>query len=489
VRLLQLSSLDFAQEVHDLLGRNPFLEHDDKELGASAEDRAGVDPQAAGPSGLAGSGAASDASSATSPGAALDARDVECAYAQGAASNVDDASGDSISGEFERDAWLADGAMPTRHRDDTRLGALDRVPARASLRDHLHAQIDVLRLALRERALAKAVIEALDDDGYLRQSLADVVAGVALEPAASAAELRVALERVQALEPAGVGARGLAECLLLQLPAMGCPEQRATAQAVLSDHLDRLAARDVAGLARALGREPAHIEAVCERIRHLDPHPGWRFDAAQPHYITPDVIVKKVRGQWSVSLNAAIVPRVRMNQHYARLFQCHRRAHDGELAAHLQEARWAVHNVEQRFATILVVAQAIVKRQRRFFELGPLAMKPMGLREIAGELQLHESTISRVTSNKYMATPRGVFELKYFFSRALPVRSGGSCSATAIRGLIKEMIEAEAHDAPLSDAQLARVLAQQGLVVARRTVTKYRQRMRIAPVARRRTHS
>jgi RNA polymerase sigma-54 factor len=281
----------------------------------------------------------------------------------------------------------------------------------------------------------------------------------------------------------------LAECLLLQLPAIVCPRQRATARAVVSEHLASLASRDVPRLARALGCEADHVAEVCERIRHLDPHPGSRFDSAPPQHIAPDVIVKRVRGRWRASLNPAVVPRVRMNQQYAQLFRSHRRADDDELAAHLQEARWAVHNVEQRFSTILVVAQEIIKRQRRFFEHGPLAMKPMGLREIADELQLHESTVSRVTNNKYMATPLGVFELKYFFSRAMPVRNGGTCSATAIRCLIKEMIEAEVLAAPLSDAQIARVLAQQGLVVARRTVTKYRQLLRIASVERRRVHS
>ena len=204
----------------------------------------------------------------------------------------------------------------------------------------------------------------------------------------------------------------------------------------------------------------------------------------------PDVIVRKVRGQWNVQLNPAIIPKVRLNQVYAELFQRHKRGtQNAEMATHLQEAKWTMRNVEQRFSTILSVAEAIVSRQKHFLEFGAMAMKPLGLREIADELGLHESTVSRVTNNKYMATPIGVFELKYFFSRAMTTASGGACSGTAIRGLIKDIIEAEAPTAPLSDAEIARQLATQGLQVARRTVTKYRQLLKIEAVERRRRHA
>jgi RNA polymerase sigma-54 factor len=198
------------------------------------------------------------------------------------------------------------------------------------------------------------------------------------------------------------------------------------------------------------------------------------------------VIVRKVRGRWVASLNRAVVPRVKLNQAYASMFQEHRDSQHGELAQHLQEARWTVKNVQQRFSTILMVAEAILKRQQHFLEFGPMAMKPLGLREIATELGLHESTVSRVTNNKYMATPVGVFELKYFFSREMATASGGACSATAIRGVIKGMIDAENPADPLSDAQIARLLVRQGLRVARRTVTKYRQLLKVASVERRR---
>jgi RNA polymerase sigma-54 factor len=228
------------------------------------------------------------------------------------------------------------------------------------------------------------------------------------------------------------------------------------------------------------------VQHVADAIRRLDPRPGWRFGAPNVQYLTPDVIVKKIRGEWTASLNPAIVPKVRLNHVYAEMFQRNRSTQHTELAAHLQEARWTISNVAQRFATILSVAEAIVKRQKHFLEYGALAMKPLGLREIADEVGVHESTVSRVTNNKYMATPLGVFELKYFFSRAMVTASGGKCSATAIRGLIKDMIAAERPEAPLSDAEIARQLARQGLVVARRTVTKYRQILKIEAVERRR---
>jgi RNA polymerase sigma-54 factor len=279
----------------------------------------------------------------------------------------------------------------------------------------------------------------------------------------------------------------------LQLGAIECEDQRALARSIVDERLDQLAGRDINGLARAMSRSPAVIEAVCDRIRRLDPRPGWRFGSTGAQYLTPDVIVRKVRGEWTVSLNPVIAPKVRLNKVCAEMFQRHRTAHAGEganseMSAHLQEARWTLRNIEQRFATILSVAQEIVKRQKHFFEYGSMAMKPMGLRDVANEVGIHESTVSRVTNNKYMATPMGVFELKYFFSRAMATRSGSTCSGTAIRGLIRDMIDAEKSDAPLSDAEIARQLARQGLVVARRTVTKYRQLLKIEAVERRRRH-
>jgi len=476
VRLLQMSSLDYATELQELVGRNPFLQTD-------GDDAAECTPGAAAAAGQATSEPAPLAAP-TEAGTDLPAYDAayDGDFEEAPASAVAEVD---PGGEFERDVWLADGSLPSHDRDDGAAGALELIPSLTGLRPHLHAQLDLLSLPPRDLALARAIVESLDDDGYLRQPLDELVGADEAEPP-SDAELQIALRRVQSLEPAGVAARSVAECLLLQIPSIACPQMRATAQRIVAEHLASLATRDVSRIARALAESEAHVEGACERIRQLDPRPGWRFDTAQTAYVIPDVMVRKLRGQWTVTLNPAVVPRLRVNRVYAELFQRHRSSENGELAAHLQEARWTLRNIEQRFVTILAVAQAIIRHQRRFFELGPIAMKPLGLKQIAEETGMHESTVSRVTNNKYMATPLGVFELKYFFSRAMTSTSGSAYSGTAIRGLVKEMIAEERPEAPLSDAQIARMLAQQGLTVARRTVTKYRQALHIDAVERRR---
>jgi RNA polymerase sigma-54 factor len=452
VRLLQLSSLDFAQEVHDAMGRNPFLEVED-----SPHDAARVDV-------------------ATTAGD----RD-------GEPRGIDlEAMAPIADTPYERESWQQSSSS-VRQQGDSDVGALDMIAADVGLRQHLHGQINVLPLSQRDHALACALIESLDDDGYLRVELDELAATSGMTPAVEPVEMQIALKRLQSLDPPGVGARSVAECLTLQLSTIDDADERETARAIIAGHLGRLAQHDVNGMARLLKRTPLEIEAACERIRHLSPRPGWNVEPTATQFITPDVIVRKVRGRWTATLNRAVVPRVKLNQTYASLFQAHRDGQQhGELAQHLQEARWTVKNVQQRFSTILMVAEAILKRQQHFLEFGPMAMKPLGLREIAAELGLHESTVSRVTNNKYMATPVGVFELKYFFSREMATASGGACSATAIRGVIKGMIEAESPSDPLSDAQIARLLVRQGLKVARRTVTKYRQLLKVASVERRR---
>ena len=487
VRLLQMSSMDFAATVRDSLGTNPFLESNDAEDGEPAQP---LEAPAVGPAGASDprlAEAFGDALPSPFDGDSEPAREFESDLDR--ATEIDRAGDGERIGEDDRDLWLADAGSGQRPAGEGELSALDSMAVEPSLAVHLCGQLRLLRLPRREAVLAEAVIESLDDDGYLRTPLAELIEVTALEPAATSDELAQALTRVQSLEPAGVGARSVSECLLLQMSEIDCPAQRALAQTILTDHLDALAARDVQGLARRLGRPVAAVEAVCDRIRRLDPRPGWRFGTSTVAYVVPDVLVRKVRGQWTVTLNPAVVPRVRLNQVYAELFQRHRSAQNAEMAGHLQEARWTVKNVEQRFSTILDVAEAIVRRQKFFFEYGAMAMKPLGLKEIAEEVGIHESTVSRVTNNKYMATPVGVFELKHFFSRAMVSANGSACSGTAIRGLLQDMIESESPDAPMSDAEITRQLSQQGLVVARRTVTKYRQMLKIEAVDRRRRHA
>ncbi len=433
VRLLQMSSLEFSQLVRQAADTNPFLE-----------------------------------------------RDAE--YADPDAQILQDTSVD------DSDAiWGAD-APASRRSDADAEGSLDTLAAPTTLAAHLVTQLNVLALPERDRVLALALVHSLDDDGYLRLPLAQLGEVAGLIPEAEPEELTIALRRVQALDPTGVGARDLSECLQLQLAQQPAGALRADPQLALRiarEYLPALAARDMANLSRRLGVPREAVQAACDAIRRLDPRPGWRQGTQAIGYITPDVVVRRQRGQWVASLNPAVLPRVRLHQRYAEWYSRCRDPGNAELGAHLQEARWTVRNIEQRFATILSVARAILQRQHRFLAYGPMAMRPLVLREIADAVGAHESTISRVTNNKYMATPCGVFELKYFFSRGLATASGGECSPTAIRGLIRELLASENPQQPLSDVALAGLLARQGLCVARRTVTKYRQQLKIDPASRR----
>jgi len=489
VRLLQLSSLEFAQEVQQAIGSNPFLEVEEIESESSSTGEGGAQAHAA------------EAEA-----------DVATVVADAALPTPEQVTQlEAAEAPWEGEAW-SQFSRTEAHNNPRLFGGLDAdvgelTPMHLTLRDHLHRQIGVKPLPARDAAIADSIIESLDEDGYLRIDLEDIARLTGLEPVPDEGEIQIALKLVQSLDPAGVGARDLRECLLLQLQedpgrASGSAQQpiilaksghaiseeqiRLVARSVVDRFLANVAAREFTSIARELGIPGRNVDLACECIRHLDPRPGWRFGASDVRYVTPDVVVRKVHGLWAVALNPAVVPRVSLNHTYAALFRQHRDSRHADLAAQLQEARWMVRNVEQRFSTILQVAEAIVARQKQYFEHGELAMRPMGLKEIADEVGMHESTVSRVTNNKYMDTPNGIVELKFFFSRALPDAQGGSASATAIRGVIKDLIAAENPHAPLSDAQIARLLARQGLRLARRTVTKYRQMLQVAPVELRR---
>ena len=354
VKLLQLSSLDYAQELQEAMAKNPFLEPDESAPPARQHD---------GDWALA----ASDPARGPTP--------PETAPSSG--------DGDAEPA-WERDGWLQSPGARERSGDG-QASAMEMVAASVDLRQHLCSQANLLPLSPRDHTLVCAVIESLDDDGYLRLGLGEIAALTELRPRPDACETSTALKLVQSFEPLGVGARSVAECLLLQLQRLA-PEHRELAECILNEHLERLAQHDTAGIAKLTHRDPDDVEHACRAIRRLDPHPGWRYDRSEIHFATPDVIARKVRGQWVVQLNPAVVPKVRLNHTYAEMFQRHRNGKHAELASHLQEARWAIRNVEQRFSTILSVARAILRRQYRFLDYGAFAMKPMGLREIADEL-------------------------------------------------------------------------------------------------------
>jgi len=301
-------------------------------------------------------------------------------------------------------------------------------------------------------------------------------------------DLAIALQHLQHLEPIGVGARNLAECLALQLAAM--PDDTPQCDAALDivmHHLDALAARDFARLKRVLKCDDGCLRVVQKLITSLNPRPGRNFSTEETRFVVADVIVRKTKGVWVAALNPDAMPRLRVNRMYADILQRNRNSSAQQLNSQLQEAKWLIKNVQQRFETILRVSQAIVDRQRNFLEHGEVAMRPLVLREIAETLGLHESTVSRVTTQKFMHTPRGIFELKYFFGSHVATEAGGAASSTAIRALIKQLVSAENTRSPLSDGQISELLGQQGIVVARRTIAKYRESMQILPVNLRKT--
>jgi RNA polymerase sigma-54 factor len=397
------------------------------------------------------------------------------------------------------DDGYADWGIPARgDRDDDDAGPLNWASATPSLSEHLRSQLSVTQASPRDRALVEMLIEALDEHGYLSCSLEELLALCPEEAQVEADDLQAALALLQSFDPPGVGARSPADCLRIQLELQllaADPRDRPVlelARRIVSEHLPLLAARDFVKLRRMLESTDDELRAAHQVIRGLNPHPGVGFGSNSADYVVPDIYVRRKGNRWIAQLNPDVMPRLRVNPAYAAAVKAERNKGDrGEGQAtwstRLQEARWLIRNMQQRFDTILRVSQAIVDRQSNFFTHGAIAMRPLVLREIADTVGLHESTISRVTSNKYMATPFGVFELKYFFGSHVATETGGAASSTAIRALIKQLIGAEDTKNPLSDSRLAELLGEQGIVVARRTVAKYREALRIAPVAMRKS--
>jgi RNA polymerase sigma-54 factor len=451
IRLLQLSTLELNQEIEQALQENPLLDRDEAVDGAAFTPSS--DTMTAG-----------QATPEPEP-----------------AREFDD-TGDA--------GWGAEFPVSHAPRDsnDDDVDAAEIQAAATGLREHLNAQLALTQLSGRERALVAFLIEALDEDGYLTQSLdefADSIAGDGeFDHEEIGEELAIALRHLQHFDPSGIGARSPQECLDIQLQNLPPSPTRSLAQAIVGQMLEQFAARDFARIKKVLGCDDDQLRAAQAMIRSLNPRPGAQFAPLDTRYVIPDVVVRKVRGAWRVSLNGEAMPKLRINRLYADILQSQRgnRGGGASLAGQLQEAKWLIKNVQQRFDTIQRVAQAIVERQKAFFDHGEVAMRPLTLREIADGVNLHESTISRVTTQKYLASPRGIFELKYFFGSHVSTDTGGAASSTAIRALIKQLVSAEDGQKPLSDARIAAILGEQGIVVARRTVAKYRESLNIPPV-------
>ncbi len=489
IRLLQLSTLELASEVEQMLDDNPFLEREDDPVESDRTEPARDDHAPAPANQTADDAPVSEAHDG-------DAESTEVDFDADSAP-TDPWAGASDDEHAPDDREWGDGRVASG--GDGELDPSERGAPHESLTGHLHQQALALRLAPEEAAALRFLIESLNDDGYLEESLAQLAATLVddddeLDALDSLVHrFSLALKLLQSMEPAGVGARNLVECLVLQLKARqnaGVPDAAeraaiATALALLAapEALDWLARRDVRRMMQASAESEAAVRAALALIARLEPKPGRRFAAVEHLTVVPDVIVNVGGGahpRLHVQLNPDVLPRLRVHEAYAQALRGGKGAH-APLSQQLQEARWFIRNIQQRFDTILRVAEAIVQRQRSFFTHGELAMRPLVQRELAEALGVHESTISRVTTAKYMATPRGTFELKYFFGSALGTEAGGNASSTAVRALIKQFIAAEDPRRPLSDNRLAEMLKEQGIDCARRTVAKYREALKIAP--------
>ena len=510
IRLLQLSTLEMAQEVEQMLDENPFLERTDEQADREAFGLEQTDAVVSAGEQIAEASALPPDAPSTDRISSAESTDSD----HSVESRVDGDSpleeswdGDgSVDMAPDDGEWGGEALARTNNLnnagDDETASAAELARAATSLQDHLHDQARCLRLNDEDRAALYFLIESLNEDGYLEDPLSDLAqawlrmsspnvgdAGEDLEAREELAQrLGVALQLLQHMEPTGVGARDLGECLRLQIEELrNSPEARA-ALTICAQPLELMAKRDIKRLCSLCGADDETVRAALALIARLEPKPGRRFVNVERNIVVPDVLVTRAGRGFKVQLNPEVMPRLRVQDVYANAMRQNRGGRDnGTEAGHaamqqrLQEARWFIKNIQQRFDTILRVYTAIVERQRNCFMHGELAMRPLVLREIADELGLHESTISRVTTAKYMATPFGTFELKYFFGSSLGTETGGNASSTAVRALLKQFIAAEEVTKPLSDNQLSDLLKEQGIECARRTVAKYREALRIAP--------
>ena len=535
IRLLHLSTLELQQELEQMLAENPFLERieDDEAQTVSTPDASvdntsvdNADPFAAPPEGDFGDDA-TDPLPDTCTLLADDASDFAALHEHNddwssrlASDSRQSSSSDDDTGsqnDFEAESSLTDiwdnGNTGSAPQDDANEQHQPHESPHISLQQHLHQQVLGLHLSEQDSAALYCLIESLDDDGYLPDSLGEIAQSL-LQRATHGSHapddfdeafsellhhLTVALRLLQSCEPAGVGARNLAECLQLQIKALHMPQAssgqqqiRAAALALCQQPLEYLARRDVRSLQKLTACPASDIKQAMQLIATLEPKPGRRFTDITRQHMLPDVLVRRNTGRdqhskpWLIELNPDTLPRVRVCELYAQAMRGHRTGSHEALQQHLQEARYMVKSIQQRFDTIMRVAHAIVERQQAFLEQGVLAMQPLVLREIADALGLHESTISRVTTAKYMATPQGTFELKYFFSSGLDAKNStgndhASTSSTAVRALLQQFIAAENRTKPLSDMALCKMLQGQGIECARRTVAKYREALQIPP--------
>ncbi len=468
IRLLQLSTLELQTEIQQVLEENPMLEHDEELYQNSIEEKL--------------------AENNLEKKDAVETGENDELIAQADDPSIDMEKNEAIPEDLAVDSnWEDTYDISTSSGNHNEGGGNDFLENHSlegdTLHEHLIWQLQNSQVSNTDMVIAIAIIDAINDDGYLTESVEDIHKSLADELEIEIDEVEAVLHRIQRFDPVGVGARNLRECLLLQLEMFdedtdGLEDVRT----VLTHHIDLLGAHDYARLQKKMHRSEAQLQQIISFIQTLNPKPGSTISPNKAEYIVPDIFVRKVEGEWVVSLNPEAAPKLKINQLYeSHLKSAGRGSDTSYLRNSLQEARWFLKSLQSRSDTLQRVGEAIVKRQRLFLEYGDEGMKPMVLRDIAEELEMHESTISRVTTNKYMHTPNGVYEFKFFFSSHVSTADGGECSATAIRSMVKKLIENENPKKPMSDNKISSFLVKEGINVARRTVAKYRESMMIPP--------
>ena len=472
IKLLQLSAMDLKQEIQATLEVNPMLELEEDTL---EQETQSTDDS-------------TEAAMEISASADASTDDVDPSAAEG----EDEMSSapeleQTIPEDLPIDSNWEDVYQPptpsSAPASDDTWSFDERNSAEETLQDYLHWQLNLTRMSDTDRAIATSIIDAINPDGMLEASIEELLEGFDLELEIEGDEIAAVLKRIQQFDPTGVGARNISECLTLQLNQLDQDTPwRAEAITIVTEHLDLLGAKDFNTLRRKTKLSDDHLAAIATLIQSLNPRPGAAIASGPADYIIPDVLVRKDKGRWLVELNPESTPKIRINQPYAAMVKRADNSPDNTyLRDNLQEARWFIKSLQSRHETLLKVATKIVEYQRGFLEYGEEAMKPLVLHDIAEAVEMHESTISRVTSRKYLHTPRGIFELKYFFSSHVGTSTGGEVSSTAIRALIKKLTSDENPKKPLSDNKIAAILADQDIKVARRTVAKYRESMAIPP--------
>lgn len=487
IKLLQLSTLELQTEIQSALENNPMLEMQEED-GSSSENASEKNAKE-------GRDNKSDSESENAK-ATSESQANETEQSDSTEMELSNQENDSIPDELPVDSAWDDIYEPSYTQQSSGSGSSDEGnrdftefhnSGISSLQDHLGDQIQLTNLSQKDLYIATTLIDAIDNNGYLSEPLEELLEGmrVAFEEEDVTFEMdetEAVLSMIQQLDPTGCGARNIGECMHIQLGQLPPSEPVEIAKSVVLNHLDLLAYNDFAKIRRQLKVKDEPLQEAIALIRNLNPRPGRQIVHDHNEYIVPDVFVKKIKGVWRVELNPDIAPKLGINSLYAGMVKRADKSDDNNfLRNHLQEARWFIKSLQSRNETLLRVGTAIVERQRGFLEFGEEAMKPLVLRDIAEQLDLHESTISRVTTQKYIHTPRGIFEFKYFFSSHVSTANGGECSATAIRAMIRRFIAAEDAKKPLSDSKIASTLVDEGIQVARRTVAKYRESMAIPP--------